>query len=937
VTEASLTGLLASQAESVKGVEVSELPSGTVTFVFTDVEGSTRMWEEAPNLMMQALRLHDGIIDEAVEANDGVSVKPRGEGDSRFLVFGDACDALRAVAQVQTRFASARWPTPTPMRVRAALHTGKADLQLGDYYGSAVNRAARLRAIAHGGQTVLSRSTWELVRDQLPDGITVRDMGEHRLKDLTRPERVFQLDVFGLADDFPPLASLDAVPNNLPVQLTDLVGRHGELAEAEQALTRIRLLTILGPGGVGKTRLAIQTAADITAGFPDGVFFVSLAELDSSRDVIQAIAESLGVALSSGEDVKTQLLTYLRNKCQLLVFDNFERLIDAASIVTEILRAAPDVKVVVTSRTKLNVTGETVLTLEGLETTWSSPDEALQTSGVQLFLDAAQRVRPGFALEAGDLDPLAEILRLIGGLPLGILLAAAWVDMLPVSEIAAEIAKNLDFLEAEMGDVPDRHRNLRAVFDYSYALLTQEERRTFLALSVFRSGFTREAAQEVAGASLRGLSTLAAKSLVAPSPEAGRYVVHELLRQYGEAELRKDVELGPHVDRAHAAFYAGLAKNALEAFVQSDQQRALRIVEQDLDNVRSAWRYCLVTGDAGAARSFIEGLWYLYEVRGWYSAGISLFGEALDALPTGSDDADVVMLLALSGAVHSWFLSLLGQPEAGEASARYAVERFQDSPDLDGYMTAAQCWAISLAYLGRMEEMAACTDAAIAVADVNHHLFWTAAMRNWRSFGAVLAGDIATAAKLIPEAYAVLAPLNEHYFMCWNLWVQAMIATEQRRPPDAIDLLTRQVSICRDIGYMRGTMVALEALGEANVAAGSFDAAEEAFIEGMVAADKMGMVKDMLGMMAKIAKVRAVTGRPADAIEMLATVLAQPISAQQPFTDNTPLREVAAKALDDLRDALASDEYSAARAHGTSTPFEVAAKALMTSSAERRG
>jgi predicted ATPase/class 3 adenylate cyclase len=903
------------------------LLDGVVTFVLTDVEGSTRMWEQSPDLMMRALDQHDEVIDEAVGAHEGVSVKPRGEGDSRFLVFADAFDALRAITWIQTRLASTDWVTPRPMRIRAALHTGTADLQLGDYYGSTVNRAARLRAIAHGGQTVMSRSTWELLRDRLPDGVSVRDMGEHSLKDLTQPERVYQLNIAGLSSDFPPLASLDAIRNNLPIQLTEFVGRQAELAATEQLLTRTRLLTILAPGGAGKTRLAIQAAAEITGDFPDGVFFISLADIGSSRDIVQAVAESLGLALSSDEDVKTQLLTYLTNKSQLLLFDNFEHLIEGASIITEILQAAPQVKVVVTSRAKLKVTGETVFTLAGLETTWESPGGAFQISGVQLFIDAAKRVRPGFVLEPEDMDSLAEVLRLTGGLPLGILLAAAWVDMLAMDEIAAEIAKNLDFLETEMGDVPDRHRSLRAVFDYSWALLTPEERKTFLALSAFRGGFTREAAQTVAGASLRGLSILANKSLVTPNPATGRYAVHELLRQYAEADLRRDPELSSHVDEAHAAFYAALMEESLALFTRSDQPRALRMVEHDLDNVRSAWRHYLATGEAGAARPFVEGLWYLYEMRGWYPAGISLFGEALDAF----DEEDVVRLRALAGAAQAWFLALIGQPEAGEAGARIAADTLRESPDLAGYTTAVQGLAMSLAYLGRMEEMAACTEAAMAVADARRHPFWSAAMRNWRAFGAFLAGDVDTATKFLREAYDALEQLNEHYFMSWNLWLQAMIATQQQRPLEAIDLHARGLAKCRDISYMRGTMVALEGLGDANVAAGRFEAAEQAFIEGMATADKMGMVRDMLGMMAKIAKVRAAMGLPAEAVEMLATVLAQPMSTQQPFADNTPIKDSAAQALDDLRGMLSSEESSAALARGTSTPFEVSAKELMAS------
>jgi predicted ATPase len=878
---------------------------------------------------MRALEQHDEVIGDAVDAHHGVSVKPRGEGDSRFLVFDDACEALRAVAQIQSRLASVAWVTPRPMRIRAALHTGAADLQLGDYYGPAVNRAARLRAIAHGGQTVMSHSTWELVRDRLPDEVTVRDMGEHGLKDLTGPERVYQLNVAGLPDQFPPLASLNAIPNNLPIQLTELVGRQAELAECERLLARSRLLTILAPGGTGKTRLAIQAAADITADFPDGVFFISLAEVTSSRDITQAVAESLGLALSSDQDMKSQLLTYLTNKSQLLVFDNFEHLIDGASIITGILQTAPQVKVLVTSRAKLNLSGETVLTLGGLETTWESLDEAFQASGAQLFIDAAKRVRPGFVLDPEDLDPLAEILRLTGGLPLGILLAAAWVDMLPVSEIAAEIAKNLDFLETDMGDVPDRHRSLRAAFDTSWAYLGPEERKSFLALSVFRGGFTRQAALAVAGASLRGLSVLAGKSLVTPSPETGRYGIHELLRQYGEAELRQDPELSARVDEAHAAFHGALMEESLALFIRSDQPRALRIVEQDLDNVRSAWRHYLATGDAAAARPFVEGLWYLYEMRGWYPAGITLFGEALDALDERSDQEDIVKLRALAGAAQAWFFSLIGQPEAGEDVARIATETLHDSPDLAAYTTAAQCLAISLTYLGRMDEMAACTDEAVAVAEARHHPFWSAAMRNWRAFGAFLAGDTGTATKLLPGAYETFERMDEHYFASWNLNLQALIATQQHRPLDAIDLHGRGVARCRDLGYMRGTMVALEGLGEANLAAGRLDAAEQAFIDGMATADKMGMIRDMLGMMAKVAKVRAALGRPEEAVEILATVLAQPMSAQQPFADNTPIKDSAARVLHDLRDALGHQDYAAALARGTSTPFEVAAKELM--------
>jgi len=253
-------------------------------------------------------------------------------------------------------------------------------------------------------------------------------MGLHRLKDLTRPEQVFQLDIDDLPRSFPPLRSLDAVPNNLPVQLTDFVGRHSELDDAKRVVGDTRLLTILAPGGAGKTRLAIRIAADLASDFSDGVFFVALAPIGSSSEIVQTVAESLGIALSTDDDLESQLLAYLSSKCQLLVFDNFEHVADGSGIVAEILRSASDVKIIVTSRSKLRISGETVMTLHGMETTWESEEEAFRAGGVQLFVNAAQRADAMFSLSNDDLAPLADILDQVGGMPLGIELAAAWVD-----------------------------------------------------------------------------------------------------------------------------------------------------------------------------------------------------------------------------------------------------------------------------------------------------------------------------------------------------------------------------------------------------------------------------------------------------------------------------------------------------------------------------
>ena len=331
-------------------------------------------------------------------------------------------------------------------------------------------------------------------------------MGRHRLKDLIRSEHVYQINVEGLDDIFPPLASLDGVPNNLPVQLTDFI-RTPVRARRGPSVSSVRHGFSPSWLRVAPVRpdLPSRRPPDLITEYPDGVFFMGLADISSSDDILQTVAESLGLGLSSGEDLQTQLLTYLAKKRQLLVFDNLEHLTDGGPILSTILRAAPEINVLVTSRSRLNVTGEKILTLGGLETAWDTREEALETSGVQLFIDAAKRSQPGLTLESGDLDPLSEILRLTGGMPLGIE-AAAWVDMLSITEIASEIAKSLDFLETDAGDVPDRHRSVRAAFDYTWKLLSPKEQSIFAGLAVFRGGFTREAATAVAGASLRELA-----------------------------------------------------------------------------------------------------------------------------------------------------------------------------------------------------------------------------------------------------------------------------------------------------------------------------------------------------------------------------------------------------------------------------------------------
>lgn len=885
---------------------------------------------------MGALRLHDNAIDAAVGAHNGIPVKPRGEGDSHFVVFRSAADAAAGAAEIQRRLADVDWPTPDQLRVRASLHTGMAELELGDYYGSAVNRAARLRAIAHGGQTLISRSTYELIDGRLPGGVTVVDMGPHRLKDLIRPEHVYQLNVEGLQNAFPPLQSLDAVPNNLPIQLTEFIGREADLETAENTLEQTRLLTILAPGGAGKTRLAIQVAAEMASSHPDGVFFVDLSTIDSPEAIIQKVAESLGIALSTQEDLMSQLLAYLSRKQQLLVLDNFEHLVSAASLVTDILKNTTDVKLLVTSRTKLNLSGETVQALSGLETSWATPEEAALTSSVLLFDAAAKRADATFSITSDDLVPLSDILHTVGGMPLGIELAAAWVDVLPVAEVAAEISKSLDFLESGAGDVPDRHRSIRAVFDYSWKMLSSDERRSFCALSVFRGGFTREAAESVTGASIRTLANLTSKSLLVSDRDSGRYSVHELLRQYAEAALREDTDHFEATMRAFTNFYAELAADSWDLF-RTDELAALTVVNDDLDNLRSAWRNALANLDGSATRKFVPALWFIHEIRGWHQAGESLFGEALEAFSNEPDEDAGRVARAMSAAVQGWFLSHLGQADLAIEQISRAIEVLKGHDDRTALFMAILCRCATETYLSRWEELLAVSSEGRRLAHDAGDLWWATEMSVWLGGAEMSLQRLDVAASIFDEAELVYVRLGEHRARAWNLMGIGIVALLEGRPDDAIAVLGEMVRVSKEIGYRRAIQGALQYLGDAHLAAGDPDAAEVVFLEGLAMAQQMGQVLEMAGMLIRVAQARAATGKLEEAVTILASVVADPATGRHLIVESNPVSELAGDILDGLSEKLGPEPYSAARAAGTARTVEVTAKENLTASGASTG
>jgi predicted ATPase/class 3 adenylate cyclase len=617
---------------------MARLPTGTVTFLFTDIEGSTRLVQELGPSYPGLLDDYAAIVRSAIVEGDGVEVNT--EGDSFFAVFPTPVGAVRAAVAAQRGLHGHDWPSGSEVRARMGLHTGDGVLGGDDYVGIDVHRAARVAGAAHGGQVLLSEATRGLVDRALPEDVALRDLGDHRLKDIEHPERLHDLVVDGLPSDFPPPRTLDARPNNLPVQLTSFVGRQEEIAAVRHLLERTRLLTLTGAGGTGKTRLALQVATEVLGLYPEGAFFADLSSVTDPALVPSAVADALGVSEVPGQPIEEAVRDHLRDKELLLVIDNFEQVTEAAPLVEDLLIGAPKLRVMVTSRVVLSVRGEQEYQVPPLE----PPDpERLpdlpalqQVEAVQLFMERALAASPRFRLTEQNAPAVAAITARLDGLPLAIELAATRTKVLSPEQILPRLDQRLAVLTSGTSTLPERQRTLRGAIAWSHDLLDEPERALFARLSVFTGGWTLESAEAVCdpGGSgldiLEGLASLVDRSLIRRADPNGhpRFSMLETIREFGLERLRESGDLDG-VRRRHADHFLTLALEAEPHLTADDQAEWLDRCDLEHPNLREALRWAIETGEGERAQAAAAALWRFWQQRGHLDEGSRWFREIL--------------------------------------------------------------------------------------------------------------------------------------------------------------------------------------------------------------------------------------------------------------------------------------------------------------------
>ncbi len=780
-------------------------PSAVATFLFTDVEGSTRLWEQEPARMRQAMARHDALARRAVQAHGGRVVKMTGDG--LHAAFGDGLGALGASLELQDGLAALEAEGGLALRARCGMHAGLAERRDNDYHGAAVNRAARIMSAAHGGQVLVSQAVADQLAPRLPEGVALRELGRFRLRDLARPEGLYQVVRAGLRADFPALRSLEGIPNNLPHSLSSFVGRERELAEVRSLLGRTRLLTLTGMGGLGKTRLSLQAAAEEMDAYPDGVWLAELAPVHDPRHVALAVASAMGVKEEAGRPVAEALERHVRERRLLVILDNCEHLLDeCAALARRLLGASPHLRILASSREPLRMAGEATYAVPALEVPAAdAPVDAralARCTAPRLFIDRARAARSDFRVDDASAPAIATICRRLDGIPLALELAAARVRTLSVEAIAARLDDRLRLLTGGDRSALPRQQTLRALIDWSHDLLGEPERALLRRLSVFVGGWTLEAAEAVAaGAPIEPrdvvdvLGRLVEKSLAEHDAEAERYRLLETVREYASGRLDESGE-GDRIRDAHLACCLALARRAKPALVGPEQAAWLARLDLERENLLAAHQWAGRTPGGAQAGLQLLGYVKLYWInRGLLELALGMYVEALERPGTQARDAARSKALFEAGQL-LFYMGRHGEAR-GTLEESLAIARELDERDLV---------ALALQPLG----------------------------------GAALGqGDFEAARRFLDEALALAREGGNARELAAALNALAQLHRVGGRPDAAEPLLRQALAIARELGDRETVAIALLNLAMVGAVDGCSGEADRGVLEAMAIAAEL--------------------------------------------------------------------------------------------------
>jgi predicted ATPase/class 3 adenylate cyclase len=817
----------------------SLIPSGTVTFLFTDIEGSTERWEHNRQAMKAALARHDELLNARITANGGYIFKKM--GDAYCAAFRTAPEAAAAAVHAQQALAKEDFSAVNGLNIRMAIHAGYAEERDRDYFGPSVNRVSRLLSIGHGGQMLVSAAASDLVQGELPAHVSLRALGAHRLKDLAHPEQVFQLVAQGLPSEFPPLRSLDSLPNNLPLQVTSFIGRDEDVTEVKKLLERTRVLTLTGSGGVGKTRLALQAGAEVLEQHPDGVWLVDLAGLQDSELVISEVASVLGVRVGADRSLADSIVYALKPKRSLIILDNCEHLITAAAhVASAIVKGAPNVRVMTTSREDLGIAGETIYRVSSLAVPKSSGDinasNALQFGSIALFVDRATAANTRFKLNDADAKIVADICRSLDGIPFAIELASARVKLMSIANLAERLKERFRILTGGDRTALPRQQTMRALIDWSYNLLNEPERTLLNRTAVFAGGWTLESASEICSdeaiepwAVLDLLSSLVDKSLVVVElgAAAERYRLLESTWQYAREKLAAAGE-SEMINRKHANYYLNVAEQADEAWPSTASNVIIAQLEAELDNFRAAMDWALTKKNDVLVGAGIAGaLGDVWRFLGSPKEGARWAELAIEAL-ADSQPSRVTTKAWLALSLNGGMTDLSGQ---------YAAERaLADAENLGD----RKLMALAQLHLGfafdRRGKFDKAEEAYIKAVPLLRETGLTKKLANGLSWWAILnwvRGNRDEAHRLYTEALALAKSCNDEQLMATVLGNLAELAFTEGDFDKAIAWGEEALAARRTGKNLQGITNSLTNLAAYRLALGQVAAAKEAAREAI--------------------------------------------------------------------------------------------------------